>query len=132
MEHLLDYLWYGPKEKLRFLWVHRIKKVVRRLRHGCWPDECWNLDVTFAKFILPRLKYFKDHNHGYPADLTEETWNHYLSEMIIAFKYIDNEGYYDCPEKADGTVDAEALQQQIDETQHGLELFAKYYMGLWN
>lgn len=38
-------------------------------KHGEYvnPRECWNLDCTFAKFALPRLKYYKKHTLGYPG-----------------------------------------------------------------
>ena len=29
--------------------------------------ETWRLDVTLAKYIIPRLKKFKELNNGYPG-----------------------------------------------------------------
>lgn len=31
------------------------------------PKETWSLDITFAKYIVPRLKKFKELNNGYPG-----------------------------------------------------------------
>ena len=131
MEHPLYYLWYAPARKLGFLWRCRIKQVKFRLRNGFWPDVCWNLDTTLAQLILPRLKHFRSNLNGYPANLTEEEWDRYLTQMIVAFEWIASGDYYDMPMK-NGQVDGEAYTKLIDDTQRGLELFGKYYMGLWD
>lgn len=132
MDRLLYYLWYGPKEKLRYLWVHRLTKVTFRLRKGFWPDECWNLDLTFAKFILPRLKYFKNKTNGYPSNLTEAEWDRNLDDMITAFAWIASKSYYDAPMKEDGSIDHNAYLKLHEDAQRGFELFGQHYMGLWD
>ncbi len=42
---------------------HDIKRwfisTYQRIRYGVSNEECWSLDATFSKFILPRLKHFK-------------------------------------------------------------------------
>jgi len=131
MDNFIYYAYYWPKEKLRYLWVHRIKKIPTRLRIGFWPDECWNLDVTFAKYVLPRLKHFRAMNNGFPHGLTEEEWDSHLDAMIASFEWIGGGNYYDLPIK-DGEIDVEAYTKLRLDTQHGLELFAEYYMGLWD
>ena len=65
------------------------------------PRECWCLDYTIAKFVLPRLKQFKKDNIGYPerdeAD-TPEKWDEILDRMILAFEYvIDDDWWIDNP-----------------------------------
>ena len=120
MEHPLYYLWYGPINKLKNLWRHRVKRLCFRMRHGFWPNECWNLDVTFAKFILPRLKHYRDYTYAYPYPLTEDEWDECLLRMIETFEWIASPEYYDCD------------QEKTEQAQKDLELFAKYYMGLWD
>jgi len=78
---LIRWIWYAPKEKLSFLWRHRIKKLPVRIRHGFWPSDCWNLDVTFARFMAPRLRYLRDHTHGYPEGMTELEWERHLTDI---------------------------------------------------
>lgn len=56
------------------------------------PRECWNLDYTIAKFVLPRLKQYKKDCNGYPGELEDEyAWYAILDKMIIAFEYICDE-----------------------------------------
>lgn len=61
------------------------------------PKDTWNLDVTFAEFILPRLKLFKKLNNGYPgieeAD-TPEKWDQILDKIILTFEYIIDEDWW--------------------------------------
>ena len=95
---------------LRFLW--------QRFRYGFSNRELWNLDYTVAKFILPRLKRFREISGGYPAQLSEQEWNAVLDKMIIAFQLITN---------GDRWVEHEEIVR-IDE---GLELFGKWFPHLW-
>lgn len=82
--------------------------------------ECWNLDVTIAKFIVPRLEYFIEHHHGYPCDLTEEEWIIILNKMINSFNIIS---------ESRGSLIYETYDSEVQE---GLELFAKYFRSLWD
>ena len=115
--------------------------------------ETWNLDIMFAKYIIPRLKKFKELNNGYPGRDemdTPEKWDDALDKMIQAFEYvmewdkywIDNQeyDYYDCIDEFDKNTE---LYEEIKENKRveddrrlavineGLSLFAKYYMNLW-
>ena len=54
-------------------------------------SELWDLDYTFADFILPRLKAFKKNTISVPAQLSETEWNDILDKMILAFEYIITE-----------------------------------------
>ena len=96
------------------------------------PKETWSLDITFAKYIIPRLKKFKELNNGYPGIEevnTPEKWDEALDKMIQAFEYVANEfdWWVDNP-KYDCFDEEKRRQVVINE---GLQLFAKYYMNLW-
>lgn len=54
------------------------------------PIECWNLDLTIAKYVLPRLKLFRKDVDGYSANTVSsyEEWLEILDKMILAFEYI--------------------------------------------
>lgn len=115
------------------------------------PKETWSLDITFAKYIIPRLKKFKKLNNGYPGDEemdTPEKWDDALDKMIQAFEYVINlDNYwlddprYDYTDVAFG--DDKELYERIMKNKiakdirrvaainEGLQLFAKYYMSLW-
>lgn len=99
------------KRKLRFLW--------QKLDRGWSDDEIWNLDISLAKLILPRLKRFKEIKGGYPGGMTLDKWEEILNQMIYAFEKSANRFEWDC--------DPEITK----EVQKGLSLFAQYYGHLW-
>lgn len=120
---------FGPY-KIGF-W-RRLKMVPARLRLGFWPDETWSLDETIAAFVVPRLKYLKEHNHGYHGD-TEEGWKAIQDEIIWALEAIISDGswydgYFDIPPK-ERCYKIQALE---DRRQAGCELFGKWLQGLWD
>lgn len=70
----------------------------QRVERGFDDTECWNLDSTVARFILPRLIVFKENTIGYPGTdevPTFEAWTEILDKMIFAFEHIVNEDKYD-------------------------------------
>lgn len=85
---------------------------------GFSDDDTWNLDVTIAKFILPRLIKFREKNNGYPYGMSESEYAQILDDMIYSFDAITKQ--WDKDFVADN-----------DRIQKGLDLFAKYYRALW-
>ena len=106
--------------------IRQLPKKLKRLfrfsyqkqKRGFSDKDTWNLDVTFARFIVPRLIRFKEMNHGFPADLTDDSWNSILDDMIYSFESITKEFDHN-------------FVPDNDRIQKGLDLFAKYYRGLW-
>ena len=46
-------------------------------------DDLYDLDVTIARFILPRLMVFKQHCERTPRlNMSHEEWNEVLDKMI--------------------------------------------------
>jgi hypothetical protein len=89
----------------------------QRLTRGWDDSELWNLDNTISEFVLPRLRRFKEYQSGHPSYMTEEEWSGILNQMILAFE----NNLVDFP--------TEEQDQQVEE---GLALFAKYYSHLWD
>lgn len=105
----------GNKRKYLQLW----KK--QRLERGFDDTECWNLDCTFGKFIVPRLKVLRRNYHGYPTELgNEKKWGKVLDEMIWAFDMASKRFEYDWTE------------DDVKRIKKGLKLFAKFYFDLWD
>jgi hypothetical protein len=102
------------------------KFLVQHKTRGFCDSETWSLDSVICKFILPRLKRFRELNTGFPYGLTENEWDAILEEMIFAFEWNINE-------------EAEILQKLSQEEnkknwerqKKGIELFAKYFGDLW-
>lgn len=97
----------------------RIEKFkLQRKRRGFDDSETWNLDVTIAEFILPRLKVFKELNIAYPPSLTPEKWDEIIDTMIYSFEEII---------KNDWSLDEEVNRK----IKLGLDNFREYYFNLW-
>lgn len=95
------------------------KYVKQRIERGFDDSETWSLRDTFAKFIIPRLKRFKELNNGYPPEMTAEEWNSRLDKMIAAFEYVG---------KADEIT---PTQEEHESFKEGINLFTEYYFDLW-
>ena len=106
-------------------------------------DELCDLDITIAKFILPRLMAYKQHYERTPRmTMTREEWEEILDKMIYAFERIACQTEEDTPEYkayikaiwnneedlADLKRNAKASLKPISE---GLSLYHKYYRNLW-
>lgn len=94
---------------------------IRSLKAGFNVEDTFSLDVSMAKWITPRLKYFKENLHGYPPDVTPEQWDEILEEMYIGFK-VSSRRYEDFPTTA----------EKAEKIKRALELFHKYYFDLWD
>lgn len=86
-------------------------------------EELWNLDVTIAKFILPRLKRYKKSTRCHPAEITEKQWDTILDKMIFSFNFFATDKRW-----AIEIFTNEKIWKKVDE---GLELFAKWFGSLW-
>ena len=84
----------------------------QRIERGFDDTECWNLDLTFSGFILPRLIQFKKDVNGYPEELgTFENWGAVIDKMIFAFDHIYNREAY-----------SKALDKQFQIDRSGMKM----------
>ena len=76
-------------------------------------DDCYNLDMTLSRIIIPALKKFREVVDSHPDTLTFEQWKGVLNTMIAGFE--------------------ETLKDLPDEkkVEKGLHLFSKHYSHLW-
>ena len=106
-------------------------------------EDVYDLDVTIARFILPRLIVFRKHTERTPnLSMTRDEWIGILDKMIYAFERIACQTEEDTPEYkayikaiwnneedlADLKREAKASLKPISE---GLSLYHKYYRSLW-
>lgn len=134
----------------------KTKHYYQKFRYGVSDYECWNLDFTIAKAILPKLKRFRSMKRwGCPAAftadgemirnpndpggepflyLTEEEWNQILDEIIFAFDYTINEDHYNkLPAKpGESNKYIDKSQKLFERQKRGLKLFTLYYGNLWD
>lgn len=104
---------------------------IQRRRGGFDDSDTYSLDHTVAKFILPRLKRFKEVNNGFPAReeaSTFEDWDQIIDKMIFAFE-VYARGAWNKDEIADElNISLSELESRCQE---GLILFGKWYRDLW-
>ena len=75
----LYYFFYRFFSEIRY--IHRkIYYFYQKRIRGFSDRDLWSLDHTFAKFIIPRLKKFKENLYGFPLCFIEEIdpdyWDH--------------------------------------------------------
>jgi hypothetical protein len=139
-----------------FLWVEDKRKRTIKVQIDKW--DTWSTDHTLSLIILPLLKQLKATTHGAPIvqdeDVPEELrstnapkpeqsydvddnhfkrWEWVLDEMIFAHEHIvsdewENEYY---KHANPDNIDWDGLKAMHERIQNGLNLFGKYYRGLW-
>ncbi len=102
--------------------IWNIKQKWQKLTRGYSDEELWNLDYYLSRWIIPRLKTFKEQAVGFPPDLnSKKEWEDIIEKIIIAFElYISY--IPDTPEQA---------SKEGKQIREGLELFSKYFNNLW-
>lgn len=122
--------WYKIKDAVPFRLLHKaenfyyscrwnIKCAYQKIRYGVSDDDVFSLYHRIAKFIVPRLKYFKETGRkGIPVEFlspdyhllneqemeiaekkANDEWAAILDEMIFAFEYIiDDEKHAPFPD----------------------------------
>lgn len=147
MDKIFDTIPYGWRIYNVYCDVRlNIKSFYQRMRYGVADRECWDLDHTFSKFILPRLKHFKRmKRYGHPSDMTPEEWENIIDEMIWTFEYKLNpdkvlpfpplephqtfSAYKESPAHIEYFSRAKVLD---DRCEKGMQIFFKYYEHLWD
>lgn len=108
-----------------------VKKYYQKARYGFSDEEWWNLDIELARWIVPRLKAFREKTISYPDVYFDQAgikleeaearlaWDRELEEITWTFEFISAEG---APMEDEDRVRVEA----------GLDLFRKRYFSLWD
>jgi len=97
--------------------IRSVKFFWQRLTRGWDDSETWCLDAHLAKWLLPRLKRFKEVNCGYPPSLTSDKWDEKIDDIIFAMERVANEELMD-------TAD----HKRYDK---GIKAFSEYWRDLW-
>lgn len=97
----------------------------QRMTRGFDDTECWNLDITFCKFIIPRLKVFKEQNDGYPVRYhSKEEWDKILDDMIEGFELNSNKFEWE-------TSDSNEENGNMAKAKRAIKLFQENFFDLW-
>jgi hypothetical protein len=140
---------FSPKLNIR-----RIKFLYQRITRGWDDSQTWNLDYEIAKFIVPRLKRFKEITIGVPCNLpsfnidqrsedadkkAEKEWDDILDKMIKGFEWLLKEDDWVFDSYSDPSLTDKAKYEEYKKRQRlvqkevteGLNLFKIYYRNLW-
>jgi hypothetical protein len=99
-----------------------IKQKWQKLTRGYSDEELWNLDYHLCKWLIPRLRSFKEKTNGYPPNLkSPKEWDKILEKIILAFELHIS----DIPDSA------EQARKESKQIKEGLSLFSKYLYYLW-
>ena len=153
-DYLDDFYWWNHRNWLKYIIEDRhgrlrlspywFRAVWFRIRNGWDSSDTWSLQFTISKFVLPRLKRFKEVDKGGVPNkiyqeyrdpnkkvnenmkLASEEWDKKLDKMILAFQRIidEDEDFHDFKDKKYWDK-----QEKIKED--GLKLFAEYFQDLW-
>lgn len=141
------YLLYTPKR-----WYYNTKSWIKgktfQLRYGFDYRDTWNLDYKIAKYILPRLKYFRNNLHSVPprkdkkAKMTKsgptclsiKEWQAVIDKMIFSFQFIvDESGLNDKYFDKDGcNFNKELYNKDYKKYKQGMKSFMDYFDHLWD
>lgn len=106
-------------------------------------SELRDLDISIARYVLPRLKEFRKQTDRVPDScLTMKEWTDILDKMIYAIDRVANGTEEDTPEyktyvkavwnnEQDIVYELERAHESLRPIQEGLDLFHKYYRNLW-
>ncbi len=101
-------------DKRRYKWYRQRKK------WGFDDRDTWSLDLSIAKFALPRLKRFKEVTIGYPGCLKSmKEWHEILDKIIYAMEIRSDDEKWNS---------ADTDQQKVEE---GCKLFGEWFSALW-
>lgn len=91
----------------------------QRRKYGFDDTELWSLYTTVARFILPRLKRYKEIDCGCPIYFEDKKeWIIVIQKMITAFEIIARD-------------DTSEFFDNNKEVKEGLALFSEHFLGLW-
>ena len=91
-------------------------------------NECWSLDLTIIKFILPRLKKFKEINiNSYPNECGNiENWHKIIDKIIWSFQFALDVAELNYSSKY------RLNENNWSKYNEGMDLFKEYLLDLWD
>jgi hypothetical protein len=113
--------------------IYAPKRIWFRLTKGFWPSEWYNFDYSIAKYAVPRIKYLRDNQQGFPVpggalavgvddEKLDKEWREKLDKIVLAFELMESKDDWELDDTKDN-------YSKIEE---GLELFKLHWRGLWD
>lgn len=95
------------------------RMIIDYLVWGCTETDVWALNLTTARFLLPRFRYFMVHGglDARPVGVDRDSWRRSLTAIDVAL---------------DNIVHDRAETPEVrDQTDEGLRCLAEYFQYLW-
>jgi len=103
----------------------RVPRYKEHLKENGWePSELWSLDMTIARFIVPRLEAFLSNTGWYVKGSDQDVHDRWVEDskkVLEAMKII-----------ADGDCPPFENKEKEKIVENGLALFHKVFLGWWN
>lgn len=144
--------------RYQFRWI---KWWYQRAKRGYADCDVWSIDYYLNSFLPRMLRQLKDETHGHPSSVKGfKTWQGILEKIALGFEasqrlansdnWVLNEGsemIFMPPKEGENTGEIKFTNEWTPEQikhfreldrkdhqifKHGMELFVKYYMGLWD
>jgi len=142
--------------------VSYIKKFIQRGLHGISEEDMWNLDYYVSSVMIEGLRYLKENNRGYPAEVIDSDtnqindaddkrynrkWIKILEELEWTFdiakqithgdvEYVKIEHYEEMAPKMIELTKKHGgrvlSMLEIRRFNKGFRLFKKYFFSLWD
>lgn len=95
----------------------------QREEKGFDDTETWQLDKTFALFMIPRIKRFIQVNNGFPNGETHESYVEKLRFIVKSFEeyYIDD----------NINTSLELEKERLENAKQALDILSKLWFCLW-
>lgn len=129
---MIKITFYRPRIFTREFWRHW----KQRRKQGFIDEDTYSLYNPIAKFILPRLRCFRECAFGriYSRDgISHDTWCQIVDRMIWSMnEIVENDGLHQENPKLIWTEEGERERKRYyAKLQEGLTLFGRYFQGLW-
>lgn len=111
-----------------------MNKRLRKKKGKVIDSELWDFDQTICKWIIPRLKRFKQINIGYPGNEefpTPESWDDALDKMIYSFELAQKDPLDLLSDNYNIDEYKRVLNWYQKEVHEGLQLFVDNFFNLW-
>lgn len=100
--------------------IFRLQMALQRATRGYGENDLWSVNYALAKLTVEGCRYMRKHGHGHPMELTPEEWDAILLQMQEGFQlWIDEDGWL-------------RDDDQEAKFEHAMDLYAKWFSGLWD
>ena len=129
-------------------WYYEVKYFIQRGQRGYSDRDTWDFDSYLCEIIPPAIRYLSKNKSGCPGDLWDKEaknnechkWFEILEEIAQGFEAADqikSLSRYCKWLKTDKEVYDHELEMEKDKQlavkfERGMELFAKYFLNLWD